>query len=198
MIEKEERVYSRSLGYYAWQRLKKNRLAMFELGIILFAALIAFLGANIRPDSTPYSDAQKLELARNAPGFSVQMLRKAKNQEVRDLWFFELFMFGGQPSKYDYHPIESYSIEGASITITEYTGNAQPGNTLVMPLADVLFPLDVNVRYNDNPQEETVSFTTLDGEAIKLSYSELQELAKGEKITPSTTGWAPMALAATC
>lgn len=184
MIEKEEREYSRSLGYYAWQRMKKNRLAMFGLGVILLTALIALLGANIRPDATPDADAQKLELARKSPGFEVTMLRKCKNQDVRDLWFVELFLFGGQPAEYDYLPAYSYSIEGPNIIIEEYTGTNDkfPGNQIPMALADVLFPLDVNTRYHEDPVSQTVSFTTLDGEAMKLSYEELKVLAMDDNV----------------
>lgn len=140
---REDKAYSRSLGYYAWQRLKNNRLAMFGFSVIGMALLIAILGANIRPDSTRASDDQKLQLARKKPGFEVEMLKKAKNEPITTNWFGGMLFFGGEESAYQTLPVYRYELDGSHIHVEPYTGtNAQfPGKIISYSLADVLFPL---------------------------------------------------------
>ena len=52
--------------------------------------LIAILGPFLRPDSSPKANSQYIELARKAPGFSVQMLKlKAKGETpLLEGWIF--------------------------------------------------------------------------------------------------------------
>ena len=68
-MAKKDDSYSRSLSYYAWQRLKKNKLAMFGLVVIALCMILAVLGYLITPDSTPDANDQILELSKKPPGF---------------------------------------------------------------------------------------------------------------------------------
>ena len=49
---------STSLYREAWRKLKKNKQSMVGLFIIIFASLVAILGANIRPDETEHANNQ--------------------------------------------------------------------------------------------------------------------------------------------
>ena len=74
--------YSHSLSFYAWQKLKKNKIAVFGMLVIAIAACITILGSLIRPDFTVNANTQILELAKKNPGFEVEMIRYKKNKEM--------------------------------------------------------------------------------------------------------------------
>ena len=93
MAKKDDK-YSHSLSYYAWQRLKKNKLAMFGLVVIFLCMIMAILGFSITPDSTPDANDQLLELSKKPPGFEVKMLQTRKNEATHEVNFFYKMMFG--------------------------------------------------------------------------------------------------------
>lgn len=179
-----DRGYSRSLGYYAWKRLRKDWLAMIGLGIIGLAAVIAILGANIRFDQSPKCDGQILEVSRKQPGFSVLMLQKRRNIDIQTQGFLSKLFLGGQPPLYELQPIEAYKIDGPDITIVKYTGfeGAEFRQEVTMPVADVLFPLKLNKPYTNHRAKQKVSFTTEDGSFMELSYSELRNKLLAENL----------------
>jgi len=72
---------SRSLSYQAWQRFKRNNIAVAGSVIILISVLVAILGPLIQPDSTPFANEMALQLTTKKPGFTVNTLQVAKNQE---------------------------------------------------------------------------------------------------------------------
>ncbi|MBL4623855.1 MAG: hypothetical protein JKY42_01755 [Flavobacteriales bacterium] len=74
--------YSHSLSFYAWQKLRKNKIAVFGMIVIAIAAAITVLGSLIRPDFTVNSNTQMLELAKKNPGFEVEMIRTRKNRDI--------------------------------------------------------------------------------------------------------------------
>jgi len=168
---------SRSLGYYAWMRLRKNKLAMFGFVVIALATLISILGANIRPDSTLDADDQKLQLLKKKPGFKVTMIKVRKNQLIEESWFWDKLFFGGAVSEYRTLPIHGYTISGSEIIVEEYTGDHTHIDAKKIPhkLADVIYPIDDSQKYQENLSEGTVSFTDLHGEVHKKSLEELRQ-----------------------
>ena len=56
-----------SLNRMAWQRFRRNRLAVASLCVIGLFAVVAILGYLITPDHTPYCNQQYLELATRKP-----------------------------------------------------------------------------------------------------------------------------------
>ncbi|MBL4655875.1 MAG: ABC transporter permease [Bacteroidia bacterium] len=112
---------SHSPGYYAWKRLKRSRLAMCGMTTIIIATLIALLGYLILPDPTPMSNDMTLQLGTKKPGFSIQMLKIAKNDEVKTTSVLAA-MFIGRESNYQSMPITGYKFEGANILVREYIG----------------------------------------------------------------------------
>ena len=173
----QSRKSSRSLSYYAWMRLRRNKLAMFGFSVIGLATLVAFLGANIRPDSSPDANDQKLQLPKKKPGFAVTMLKVKKNQVVEKTWFWEMFLFGGAESQYKTIPIFDYKISGSEIIVEEYTGSNEryPGKRIPMKLADVVFSLDPTQKYTENQGQGTVSFTDVNGEQKEENLDALRK-----------------------
>ena len=84
---------SESMIGETWRKLLKNRLAFGGLLVIAFFALIAILGANIRPDKSSDANNQILEISRQKPGFEVEILKIARNQLIESVPFYKLFFF---------------------------------------------------------------------------------------------------------
>src|SRR5882672_9068923 len=103
MASRRSDIYSRSLSYYTWQRLKKNKLAMFGLVIIAVCMLLSITDYFIIPDNSTDADTQILEIENKEPGFAVTILLNRKNQEDAHTSFLTK-MWEGEPSKYTPQP----------------------------------------------------------------------------------------------
>jgi len=172
MAKENKEIYSKSLTYHAWQRLKKNKLALFGMFIIGVSTIIALLGPVIRPDSSPKANNQILEITTRKPGFSLDLLKIRKNEEDKSRSFWSLFSTGLE-SNYKYVPIYDYSFEGSNIVVEKYTGTeVNNGQILRFNLADVVYQLDHN-KVNETP--DGLEFYTLyDGKKV-VSLEELKK-----------------------
>jgi len=142
MNNKHTDITSKSLSQIAWYRLKKNKLSIFGLCVILFAVFIALMGPLIRPDSTPYSNDQVLEITTKTPGFSVDLLHIKKNQQPKEISLCQ-YVSSGEEHDFIAVPIYDYSFEGENLVVEKYTGGENNnGQILKYNLADVVYALD--------------------------------------------------------
>ncbi len=185
MPRKEDNIYSRSLSYYAWQRLKKNKLSVFGMVVISIAIIVSILGYLITPDSSPDSNEQKLELSIKPPGFKVKMLLIRKNEESHKRGFFGKMVYG-EVSDYSAIPIYNYTFEGNDIVYEEYTGSEPNHGTQVkFNLADVVYAINYNSPIVDNEEQAYTEFYAFgSNEKIRKSAKELRdEIEKKNIIT---------------
>lgn len=107
----------------AWQRFKRNRLAVASLFVILLFALVAILGYLITPDHTPDCNQQYLELATQKPFSKATFvcLRTPDNTVERRNLFSR--MISGQPLEYTAIPVYSFEYFGDSLRYETYTGS---------------------------------------------------------------------------
>jgi peptide/nickel transport system permease protein len=182
MAKKDDK-YSYSLSYLAWQRFRKNKLAMFGLFTIGLLMLVAILGYLITPDSTPDANEQLLEISKKPPGFKTQILLDRKNEQSHDVNFFYKMLFG-EVSDYSSIPVSSYRFEGADIVITPYTGSQKakvPEKKL--NLANVAYALNFNSEITSNVEEGTIDFFELGSTApTRKTIEELRALVEKEHI----------------
>lgn len=157
MAKKNNTYTSYSLSYIAWQRFKKNKLAMFGLIVIGLCMLMAVLGYLITPDSTPDANEQLLELSKKPPGFKVQTLLCRKNENSHRENVFSKMLFG-EVSDFRSVPFSSYKFEGNDIVLVEYTGNDRLGAESKYNLADVVYATNYNSAIENNIEAGTISF----------------------------------------
>lgn len=124
-----------SLNRKAWLRLKKNKAAMLGLGIIVFAVFIALFTYAVAPDNSPHANEQILQLEKHSPGYSIKILKLAKNREGSGLLDG---LVNGFVKSYDPMPILSYKFEGENIHVEEYKGSNFPIVESDIPLATVV------------------------------------------------------------
>lgn len=179
MGKEKKEIYSKSLSYHTWQRLRKNKLALFGMFIIFAATLVALLGPIIRPDSSPKANNQILEITTRKPGFSIEVLKIRKNEEKQSRSFWTLFSTGLE-SNYKLIPIYDYSFEGTNVVVEKYTGNEiNNGQILRFNLAEVIYPLDHNqVTETKNGLE----FYTIDEGKKQVSIEELRREVENNNI----------------
>jgi peptide/nickel transport system permease protein len=170
-----EKEKSYSLGQLALRRLRKNKLSLAGVYIILFAVLISLFGSLIRPDKTVDANDQMLQLARNKPGFSVEVLLVAKNKEILKTPWFKRMLFGGVEMPHKAYPVHSYYFRGDEIVAEEYNGRNKdlPGRELIFKLSDVLYPIEYNKAYSDSGDDK--SFSLMDGTTVGRSLAEMKE-----------------------
>ena len=167
-MAKKDDSYSHSLSYYAWQRLKKDKLAMFGLIVIGLCMLMAVLGFVITPDGTPDANDQLLELSKKPPGFKAKMLQTRKNEPSHKANFFSKMLFG-EISDYRSIPFDEYHFEGNDIIVREYTGDPKRiGTEIKYNLADAVYAINYNTPIVNN---------------VEKGYMEFYEFGNDQKIT---------------
>lgn len=184
MAKKDDK-YSHSLSYYAWQRLKTNKLAMFGLIVIGLCMILAILGFAITPDSTPDANDQLLELSKKPPGFEVRMLQTRKNEPSHDVNFFSKMIYG-EISNFRSIPFSDYHFDGNDIVIREYTGDEKrQGTDIRYNLADAVYAIDYNTPIVNNVEQGYTEFYEFGSNTkIRKSVKELQaEVEKNYIIT---------------
>ncbi len=123
-VKDEAPVESSSLDKMAWERLRKNKLAMTSLVVIAIFVMIAILGYLVTPDHTPYCNQQYLELATMKPFgkatfLCVDNLPESQKQQPN---FFRR-MAEGAPLPYTAIPIYCHTEIGDSIVAETFTGS---------------------------------------------------------------------------
>lgn len=174
-MAKKDDTYSHSLSFFAWQRLKKNKLSMFGLIVIGLCMVVAILGYAITPDATPDANDQLLELSKKPPGFEVKILQTRKNDASHHINFFSKMLFG-EISDYRSIPFDNYRFEGNDIVVREYTGDtSRIGNDVKINLADVIYAINFSAPFLNNVEKGCVEFYEFDGhQKIKKTITELR------------------------
>lgn len=109
----EEKIHH-SPGYYVRRRLLQNKPSMFGVGIIALSAIVAILGYLLMPDSTPGVNDGAIQIQKQAPGFSTNLLKIRKNMEHQEQdWLSKMFF--GERSPYVLVPIQDYKVEGYQV-----------------------------------------------------------------------------------
>lgn len=185
MDKSQKDIASKSLSQIGWYRLKKNKLSMFGLSVIFFAVIVAILGPLIRPDGTPYSNDQILEVTTKTPGFTVDLLHIKKNQKNKDLSFWEYLTVGSE-NDFTAVPVYDYRFEGSNLVIEKYTGGEVNNGPMVKyNLADVVYALDYNTEMTES--DGFLDFyTENDKEKKHVSIDELRSFVKENNIISRT------------
>ncbi len=151
--------------------------------IILLSVIVALFGYQISPDSTPEANDQILQITNKPPGFTVLMLKRAKNKNVERKGFFGKMLFG-QENPFELIPVHRYRFDADKIIYGEYTGeDSETEKTL--SLADVAFPISVKQALTSSVNG-SLEFFTYDEKPKTLSEKELQELVEKKHIKKRT------------
>jgi peptide/nickel transport system permease protein len=105
----------------ALERLKKNKPALFGLGLIALSIIVAILGYAISPDATPDTNNQLTTIALKSPNFAIKILKLPKNRLVEERGFIGTMLFGSE-TKYNFLPINNYNIVNDSLIVEKYAG----------------------------------------------------------------------------
>lgn len=129
-------VKSTSLNQKAWKRLKRNKSAMFGLGVIILSVLLAVFAYVLSPDNSPSGNEQILQLETHPPGFQIYILKKLhENTEPTTLF---AGMVNGFSKGYEPIPVSSYQFVGDSLRFIEYRGKTFMAETLQIATKDLL------------------------------------------------------------
>lgn len=169
-----------SLSAIALKRFKKDKLAVGSLVFIALVTLLSLFGYLIIPDSSPFANAQCLEISARPPGFSVQMLKVRKNEEITNKGFFSK-LFYGEKSDYLSIPIYSYAFKGSCLEVEKYTGSMpNDGEKVKYSLPDILYPLSEDTSVVK--EKSALSFYDFSGQKRIESIESLQSRILKENI----------------
>lgn len=101
-----------------WQRLKKNKGAMFGLWIICLSLLVAIFCYSLATDRSSNANRMVIEIGAKKPGYT-QLYLKIPTRNVEKSNFIERSIWG-ETDVYQYLPIMGYQIQGDSIFVQKY------------------------------------------------------------------------------
>ena len=107
-----------SFSQQTWQRLKKNRGAVFGMVIIGIAIFISLFGYLVAPDASPNADLQTVEIQAKKPGYTQLFLKIPTTKNTTIGWFTTLT--NGEAENFRYLPISRYRIIGDSLLVNKY------------------------------------------------------------------------------
>lgn len=102
-----------------WRRLKRNKGALFGMGIILLAVLTALFAYFISPDGTPNANRMIVEIGGQKPGFKQAFLQLPKTPAPPRTSFIERLLYG-QEDQDHFIPISSYTTTSDSLIIQKF------------------------------------------------------------------------------
>jgi oligopeptide transport system permease protein len=102
-----------------WQRLKKNRGAVFGMVIITLALLTAVFSYFLAPDHSPYANRMVLEIGGQKPGYHQSFLLIKKQQDIPRTTFLHR-LISGKDDRYDWLPISSWNQQGDSLIVQKF------------------------------------------------------------------------------
>lgn len=132
----------------AWLKFRRDKLAMAGLAIILSAILVSVLGANIRPDDTPWASRQILGIKDQQPGFEVPMLVLPTARETK-CSFGNNLMFGGCKDNSEYIPVYNWGISDTGLVLVEEFN----GHNELVEGAQRLLPVE---RFSSSERSELI------------------------------------------
>lgn len=172
----------------AWQRLQKNKIALFSLYFLILMVVVAFFGYAITPDSTPDADDQILELQGKPLGYEYQALNVTKNKHVKEETLlgstFLHLMFYGQEKKVDTKPISGYRFKDQYIYVKTFS-EGYGGYETKFDLADVLFPKSINhleVKFKN----DSIYYTNIDEQKSSIHVDDAKAIVEEEYIVNNT------------
>jgi ABC-type dipeptide/oligopeptide/nickel transport system permease subunit len=107
-----------SFTQQTWQRLKKNKGAIFGLCIIVIALLVAVFGYVIAPDNSPNADLQTVEIQAKKLGYTQQFLKVYNSNAESSNWLSKLI--SGKKNNFRLTPISGYAVKNDSLLINKY------------------------------------------------------------------------------
>lgn len=130
-----------SLDRQAWNRFRRNPLAVVSMVVIGLFALAALLGYLITPDSTPYCNQQYLELASLHPGSKATFLciDNPNTAKQRSSWLGK--MLHGEPLPYTAIPLSSFTYTSDSILCQPMAGEPLAASRAEAHISQRSFPL---------------------------------------------------------
>ena len=110
-----EQFYQRN----TWQKLKRNKSAVFGMAIILLSFLTAFFAHFLAPDHSPDANRMILEIGGAKPGTGQQFLLLPKLKRRSSVSIFKK-LISGREDRFQYIPITAYETHKDSLVVQKY------------------------------------------------------------------------------
>jgi ABC-type dipeptide/oligopeptide/nickel transport system permease subunit len=101
------------------KRLLRNKGAFFGLLVISASVIVAIVAYLIAPDPSPDANRIIVEIGGRKPGFRQLFLLVPKAEQPAPVTFFHRLL-DGREDRYDYLPINSYSVIGDSVIAEKF------------------------------------------------------------------------------
>lgn len=102
----------------SWHRFRRNPLAMSGMVFIILLSLVSLSGHFLRPDKSVNANGQNLEISRQQPGFSTQIIQVPLSSEQVEISAMKAWLDGGYPPRYREIAFRDFELDGDLITFT--------------------------------------------------------------------------------
>ncbi|MCW3126712.1 MAG: hypothetical protein JWO03_2370, partial [Bacteroidetes bacterium] len=164
---------------------KRNKVAVFGLGVIIATFLAAVFAYQIAPDTTPDANEQTLAIAMSPPLTKARFLKIRKPvKNTIDGNYLQRF-FGGSPSLYESVPIVAFRMKYDLIYVDVYKGKSRPPETRQYYYTEIL---QVDTEYD----EYKIKRSLADFRSDPVAYGKLQVRLRErvfKTLLPERTFW---------
>lgn len=158
----------------SYRKFAGNRAAMVGLYVLIITFLVAFFGALIRPDRSPFANEQNLTIARMPPFSSIQFFKVQKNRPIPYSSWWQMFFQGGEENHHDRIPMERLELQGNRVKLKVWS-TSKVEEHRYYSLIDVFFAVgDETVAAFAATQADAFEFEDLYGDQHRTSKKELQ------------------------
>ena len=117
----------------AWNKLKKNKGALFGMTVIALAVLLAIIAYFVSPDSSPNANRMIVEVGGRPPGFRQMYLKEKKVSNPEHANFLQRLIHG-QDDKYLLIPVNGFQVRNDSVYVEKFI-DTDVQEVLVFPAA---------------------------------------------------------------
>lgn len=121
-----------SLWQLALGKFKKNKLALFSFGYIVFCGFIAVFAYVLAPDNSPNARTQHIEIHTENPLFKTLLLKQYTSNPKKQSFINRVF-FGSNNYPIE-KPINSFTIKNDSLFLHLYSKDSTLSKIAVVPL----------------------------------------------------------------
>ena len=125
-----------------WQKFTARKPAVFGLGIIAIAIIVALFAYWMAPDPTPDANRMIVEIGGRKPGFKQQFFLLPKENNIQhNNWIRRTI--SGQPDAVQFIPVQGYSLKGTQVIINKYI-DEDLVEQVAFPIIGLKTPLENN------------------------------------------------------
>lgn len=178
---------SKSPSYYVKKRLLKNKPALFGIGVIFIAHVIAILGYLVMQDQTPDANDGAVQIQKMPAGFQSTLFKMRRHVDIHERRITGKLLYG-QETPYTLVPISKYTVNGLYVKVIPFSKFNRNTKSQEYSIPEIVLPLYVGDEKKFKTGKKylvngnNIEYYNLNGDKLSITKKGLIEKFKNENI----------------